>query len=456
MKRIAYWYKKWNQELETKFLASLVKINFMTNFLMFLSLSVFLIIGSLPGNIQSLGFWNAIFGVAIYSVTILVHALVVSYFVPNIFVILYVISRWSTIQAQTLEKELVGVYDEKEEEKIKRRVNNRKYFVILWIGVFGSILESFVIYLVKDLTRYDWTKQLINEQKHTMIWSEALPTILTLALISFLALVVYSYRDANSLSPLLNIFCISGILIGLVLVVVLDIQVQVIGCHTVFLLVYSISLLRTRMKEWEGESNLNRAYDNPILQRFHLILHQSKHWPWLAVIFALPLLAVLVMVLMLFGQRPDSLVKAWTNTADWTFSEKIPPQNLIIDEHYLCTVAAGGHEKVVKPQRMGVRHGHPVVVNRQLCIANAFEQVLEEKTPRFHRFLRRNYDLYGYPFAKHIKKKWAMDVIYYLMKPLEWLFLLVLYLVDHKPENRIALQYIPPVPEGFSPETDGK
>lgn len=104
MKRIAYWYKKWNQELETKFLASLIKINFMTNFLIFISLSVFLIIRSLPGNIQSLGFWNAIFGVATYSVTILVHALVVSYFVPNIFVILYVISRWSTIQAQTLEK----------------------------------------------------------------------------------------------------------------------------------------------------------------------------------------------------------------------------------------------------------------------------------------------------------------------------------------------------------------
>lgn len=108
MKRIAYWYKKWNQELETKFLASLVKINFMTNFLMFLSLSVFLIIGSLPGKYQSLGFWNAIFGVAIYSVTILVHALVVSYFVPNIFVILYVISRWShAFRPRPWKKELV-------------------------------------------------------------------------------------------------------------------------------------------------------------------------------------------------------------------------------------------------------------------------------------------------------------------------------------------------------------
>lgn len=456
MKRIAYWYKKWNQELETKFLASLVKMNFLTNLLFFLSLSAFLVIRSLSANIHDLGFWNATFGSAISIGSIILFVLGISYFVPNIFVLLYVIFRWSTIQSQTLEKELVGVYDKKEAQRIKRRVNNRKYFVILWIGVFGCILESFFIYQVKDLTSSDWTQQLINEQKHTMIWTEALPTVLTFALISLLALVIYSYRDANSLSPLLNIFCISGILMGLVLLGVFDIQLQVIGCHTVFCLVYSISLLRIRMKEWQGEQDPNRVYDNPILQRFHTILNHSKHWPWLAVVFALPLLAVLLIVLMLFGQRPDSLIKAWTNTADWTFSEKIPPQNLIIDEHYLCTVAAGGHEKVVKPQRMGIRHGHPVVVNRQLCIANAFEQVLEEKTPGFHRFLRRNYDRYGYPFAKHIKKKWAMDVIYYLMKPLEWIFLLVLYLVDLKPENRIALQYIPPVPEGFSPETDGK
>ena len=71
---------------------------------------------------------------------------------------------------------------------------------------------------------------------------------------------------------------------GLVLVVIFDIQVQVIGCHTLFCLVYSISLLRTRMKEWEGEADPNRVYDNPILHRFHTILNQSKHWPWLAVV----------------------------------------------------------------------------------------------------------------------------------------------------------------------------
>ena len=36
---------------------------------------------------------------------------------------------------------------------------------------------------------------------------------------------------------------------------------------------------------------------------------------------------------------------------------------------------------------------------------------------------------------------YAADAVYFLMKPLEWAFLLVLYLCDAKPENRIAVQY---------------
>ena len=323
--------------------------------------------------------------------------------------------------------------------------------IVLWFGLFGCFLEAIFIYIVKEMTFYDWSESLVNSQKHALIWSGAYPTFFTLAALTLLALIIYSYRDANSLSPLANVFCISGILGGVVLLLVFDNQLQVASFHTFFLLIYSIHLLWVRIKEWQ-EDRTEISYENRLLQWLHQLLNRSRNWPWLAVLVALPTLALVVLVLMLFGQQPDSMIKAWTNTADWAFSQKIPPQNLIIDEHYLCTVAAGGHENVVKPQRMGIRHGHPVVVNRQLCIANAFEQVLEEKTPRFHRFLRRNYDRYGYPFAKHIKKKWAMDLIYYLMKPLEWLFLLVLYLVDRKPENRIAMQYIKPIPEDFDPK----
>jgi len=38
--------------------------------------------------------------------------------------------------------------------------------------------------------------------------------------------------------------------------------------------------------------------------------------------------------------------------------------------------------------------------------------------------------------------RWISDVVYVMFKPLEWAFLLVLYVFDEKPENRIARQYI--------------
>ncbi|VTT12628.1 membrane protein [Streptococcus suis] len=133
----------------------------------------------------------------------------------------------------------------------------------------------------------------------------------------------------------------------------------------------------------------------------------------------------------------------WTETSDWALSEKISPPNAFYDEHYLCTVGAAGHRKLVKPIRMGERHGHRVVVNRQLQIANAFEQILEERCPRLHGLIRSIYDRYGYPISKHIRKAWQADLIYLIMKPAEWLFLIVIYLHDRQPENRIAVQYLP-------------
>lgn len=74
-------------------------------------------------------------------------------------------------------------------------------------------------------------------------------------------------------------------------------------------------------------------------------------------------------------------------------------------------------------------------------IANAFENVLEQHFPACHRSIRRLYDKYGYPISRHIRTKAAADLLYLAMKPLEWLFLLVLYTVDACPENRIQTQY---------------
>lgn len=470
MKKLVSWYKKKDKELDTHFTAGLLQINFVTNALILLAFYIYFVISQSLYALSDRFVQFSFFAIFSFTMEVLPYGITLALFVPNIFVLIYGIGRWSSIQFKEAEEESLkdpNLFEErgpvKGEELIEEapftteapspkpvRKKKRQPTVVLWFGLFGCFLEAIFIFIVKDMTFYDWSERLINSQKHALIWSGAYPTFFTFAALTLLALIIYSYQEANSLSPLANIFCISGILGGVVLLLVFDNQLQVASFHTFFLLIYSINLLWVRIKEWQ-EDRTEITYENRLLQYFHQLLNKSRNWPWLAVLLALPTLAFVVLILMLFGQQPDSMIKAWTNTADWAFSQKIPPQNLIIDEHYLCTVAAGGHERVVKPQRMGVRHGHPVVVNRQLCIANAFEQVLEEKTPRFHRFLRRNYDRYGYPFAKHIKKKWAMDLIYYLMKPLEWIFLLVLYLVDRKPENRIAMQYIKPIPGDFDP-----
>ena len=471
MKKLVSWYKKKDKELETHFTAGLLQINFVTNALILLAFYIYFVISQSLYAISDPFIQFSFLAIVSFTMEVLPFGVTLALFVPNIFVIIYGIGRWSSIQFKEAEEDALkdpDLFEErvlvKGEELIEEdtfttespspepvKKKKKQPTIVLWFGLFGCFLEAIFIFIVKEMTFYDWSEPLINSQKHALIWSGAYPTFFTFAALTLLALIIYSYRDANSLSPLANIFCISGILGGVVLLLVFDQQLQVASFHTFFLLIYSINLLWVRIKEWQ-EDRTEITYENRLLQYFHQLLNKSRNWPWLAVLLALPTLVLVVLILMLFGQQPDSMIKAWTDTADWAFSQKIPPQNLIIDEHYLCTVAAGGHEKVVKPQRMGVRHGHPVIVNRQLCIANAFEQVLEEKTPRFHRFLRHNYDRYGYPFAKHIKKKWAMDLIYYLMKPLEWIFLLVLYLVDRKPENRIAMQYIKPIPEDFDPK----
>jgi len=201
------------------------------------------------------------------------------------------------------------------------------------------------------------------------------------------------------------------------------------------LILIFLKLVNETAREWIA---LEEALPRRKLAGLLAFTSRAAGWPILA---AVPLLGVLVAVLVLFGQEPDAIIQAWTQTSDWTLSQQTAPPDLIYDGHYLCTVAAAGHRKLVKPQRVGIRHGHRVLVNRQLCVANAFEQLLQERLPRFHRWVRDVYDRYGYPVAKHIRSAWAADVVWLLMKPLEWIFLAVLYLWDEKPENRIAVQY---------------
>ncbi|NLL75788.1 MAG: hypothetical protein GX235_00840 [Clostridiales bacterium] len=284
-----------------------------------------------------------------------------------------------------------------------------------------------------------------------------MPTVTAVGAVSILGYFIVRYRQLEKMSPLVITFCIGAMYLGVAECILWIVQIWNGEFHALVLCLFPLNFIVIVLKtmkdiilKWREihNSDLNPAdeqsnfYQKPLFALINSWLLNSTNWPFIGLLFSLPLLGVLVVVLALFGQAPDSFIKAWTETADWNLSQRVAPQNISYDEHYLCTVAAGGHKKVVKPLRLGKRHGHEVIVNRQLCIANAFEQILEEKTPHLHKMIRSAYDKYGYPVARHIKSPYTADIIYFFMKPAEWFFLFIIYLCDSKPENRIALQYI--------------
>jgi len=344
----------------------------------------------------------------------------------------------------------------------KRPEVYRKGRIFDAVGIpLGAAYSVLYLQLLDDVVfDADWEEVLYNSQMHTPIYTQSAPSIWVLALVGYVGYLTVNYIiTLKKAPPLLPVLGMAAMYLGTAVSIVWGIQVfpadLFSGCNyltdiiwnKVYLLLFPINCVivtartvRHKVWEWSLLPVPDREYPS-WLRACNRLLMQSGYWPFAAFLLMWPLLGMLIALLLLAGQRPDAVIKAFTETAQWNLSQRVAPQNIYYDEHYLCTVAAGGHKSIVRPRRLGVRHGHEVIVNRQLCIANAFEQILEEKTPRFHKTVRHLYDTCGFPVAKLIRSRFAADLIYLLMKPLEWFFLIVLYLTDEKPENRIALQY---------------
>ena len=291
---------------------------------------------------------------------------------------------------------------------------------------------------------------------------------LTLAVIVGLGFVFYFILKfkRKHMPPLVKVLCIAGIygdiLLHLVFLFQLLCGAQPEGISVasfwkyngvfiicecivpVLFIIHVVGLFKELLKE-QADIQEEITYNNKFLEMCNQFLCKGINMYWVALVVMLPLYGIVIAILCLFGQKPDSVIEAFTKTSDWVLSKEIAPPPVEMDAHYLCTVSLQGHRKLVKPIRYGIRRGNRIVVNRQLCVANAFEQLLEEKTPVFHRKVRNFYDKYGYPISKWITNPWSADVVYILMKPLEWIFVSVLYLFDERPENRICRQYLPKI-----------
>ena len=89
---------------------------------------------------------------------------------------------------------------------------------------------------------------------------------------------------------------------------------------------------------------------------------------------------------------------------------------------FIVTAAARGHSRVVGSW---IDLQTQVPVNQQLARFRAFEAWLQERFPQTHAIARRVYNFIGPMIAKRIDGPLKADVVYCLLKPVEWSIRLV-------------------------------
>lgn len=324
---------------------------------------------------------------------------------------------------------------------VKKR-ETKRIKIIEIISAFIGFIYLFLSFGLYNIKWASWNTRIYVFELHSMIEPKYAATVITFMVIAFIGYFYLKLVDCEKQPPLLSALSIACVYMGIIICSIWCIQTIKYFPMILLALNYILIFIKIIIKTVYEKSILIK--ENKVTLKFQCLSNLMKKaymLPAVAFVLLIPLSGIVIAVLFLFGQAPDSFIKAWTETAEWTMSQRQSPPPLPYEGHYLCTVAANGHKRIVKPLRTGKRHGHTVIVNRQLCIANAFEQVIEEKAPRFHHIIRTIYDKTGYPISKHIKGKACCDIVYFIMKPLEWIFLIVLYCVDTKPENRISVQY---------------
>lgn len=338
----------------------------------------------------------------------------------------------------------------------------KKSFIGFEVVAFLVAAVYFVLgYALWDLPPYQNALNIHGmERAHEPFSSEHAISLLICILIGFCCYLILKFFR-RSFPPLAEVLLLGGIFMSCIVNVLIVVQLicgarpegmSLQATDYIFILCFCsvpviflahVGELMVSLVKEKAEKQSLISYDNQILEKINMWFLQGANMFIAGLIVMIPILILLSMILCLFGQQPDSMILAFTKTSDWLLSKEISPPPVEYDEHYLCTVSLRGHEKLVKPIRCGVRKGRKIIVNRQLCVANAFEQLIMERTPGFHKALRNFYDTYGYPLSRHIKNAWSADLTYLIMKPLEWMFVVVLYLFDQDPETRICRQYLP-------------
>lgn len=298
---------------------------------------------------------------------------------------------------------------------------SRKVRLASWLTIVIGGIFYMLLYAIAFDPAGDWYEPIYIFQTHYSISSQYVLSIALPTLIGFIGLIILFNVKSDKLPPLVSALSIASVVILNIIQIVYAVQISENIIRTsvegmdILLYVYHLNIfilsvtavrnqIRQQLEIYKSLDENNQSTGKGIGWLYGKIKNISNYTV-LIFICLFFLIAILEIIFILLGQGADAPIKAFTDTADWTFSKQLPPPPLKYEGHYLCTVAAGGHKKIVKPLRCGV------------------------------------YDKYGYPISKHITTPYQADLVYIVMKPLEWLFLIFLYLFDIRPEQRISRQY---------------
>ncbi len=320
--------------------------------------------------------------------------------------------------------------------------------IFLIIQIITLIITPLVFILIFDDIKNDCcSESAVFSPNHRI-------TVYTLIILSVTAYFISEFRK-QILPPLgevfLNIFLILGIILNTFTAIHMSGTesgfIYVITGNAPIMMLFLLRLMQNRqlLMQYIADNELNT--NTPVGRIALRILTAKAIYKYsILLLLTLPVLIILSLILILFGQQPDSAIRAFTDTYKHGLSQlDYQCENVNCGEHFLCSVGAGGHQSIVKPLRYGERNGAKIICNRQLLISNAFEELMQVKHPKLHRIIRRQYNKIGnlvHRYYRFFSIKAISDITYIAMKPLEWIFLFTLYIYDRKPENRIHTQYL--------------
>lgn len=232
---------------------------------------------------------------------------------------------------------IIGLFHEYDED-----LRNDMWCYTLAVGFIDSFL--YLIFHSYTLTFSEWCEPLAKGELHETIGATWDYAILGFFIIGLIALLVMMRNDVNYLPPLVTVMCFSAMYLMAIILVVWCIQISNNSIMYPIIVLFAnilmmvIILTRDKIREWCSEKKRNPKYmnfgKNPIIKSLNEKLQDAKKWHVYAIDGTALFLVMLFIILILVGQGPLALIEPWTETTDWTLSQKTRPQDIQhVDEY---------------------------------------------------------------------------------------------------------------------------